>query len=135
MRRITFDEAYAQYGCDKPDLRFGMEIQDVTTLFEPLGLNFLTSVLQKGGRVGGMHISAVSFSRSDLEGWVTHAQKLGSSGLLWIRLKDDLTIESPIAKFLPEQFIAQLKSVWPDVRAGSIFFFVAGVYKKTWEIL
>ncbi len=135
LRRITFDEAFARYGCDKPDLRFGLEIHDTTPLFATTELTFLKAILSKGGKIGGIYVQGVDFSRSDLEGWVGHAQKLGASGLVWMRVKDEQTIESPIAKFLPNNFFAQLKTVYPEVTIGSVIFLVAGPYKKAWEVL
>jgi aspartyl-tRNA synthetase len=135
LQRITFDEAFARYGCDKPDLRFGLDIHDMTPLFAATELTFLKTILSKSGRIGGIHVSGADFSRSDLEGWVAHAQKLGASGLVWMRIKDEQTIESPITKFLPDGFIAQLKTIYHDVAVGSVIFMVAGEYKKAWEIL
>jgi len=135
LQRITFADAFARYGCDKPDLRFGIEIHDTTALFANTELTFLKAILSKGGKIGGIHVHSADFSRSDLEGWVAHAQKLGASGLIWMRIKDEQTIESPITKFLPNDMFALLKTIYHDLSIGSVIFLVAGEYKKAWEVL
>ena len=135
FRRMHYDEAYNTYGCDKPDLRFGLPIYDSTKLFASTELSFLREVLDKGGKVGGLHVPAHEFSRSELEGWVGKAQKMGAKGLLWMRVKEDNKIESPVSKFLSEDFFAQLQEVFPNIARGSTVFLVAGPYHKAWETL
>ncbi|GAF86385.1 unnamed protein product, partial [marine sediment metagenome] len=74
-------------------------------------------------------------SRSALDAWVGKAQVLGAKGLLWVRVKSDGKLESPVAKFLPDNFFEQLQAIFPTIAHGSIVFLVAGEYKSTWEIL
>ena len=135
FKRMSYDEAFADYGSDKPDLRFDVKIHDCSPLFKDTELKFIKAVLDKGGKIGGIHLRGTDFSRSDLDKWVEKAQKLGAKGLLWIRLKDDGTLESPVAKFLPKTFFEQLQKVFPTVAQGSVIFLVAGQYKPAWEIL
>ena len=135
FERMTYDEAFSQYGSDKPDLRFEMKIHDCTKLFENTELKFMRAVLDKGGKIGGVHIRGQEFSRSELDGWVDKAQDLGAKGLLWMRIGQDGKVESPVAKFLPEDFFAQLQEVFPTIVRSSVVFLVAGNYKPAWEIL
>src|SRR5690606_23083075 len=75
FQRMTYDEAFRLYGSDKPDVRFDLKINDLTVLFANTELSFLRPILDKGGKIGALHV-AESFSRSELDGWVTKAQKL-----------------------------------------------------------
>lgn len=133
--RMGFEQAFSSYGSDKPDLRFDLKIHDVTSLFANTELKFLRSILDGKGKIGALHIEGREFSRSDLDGWVDKATELGAKGLVWMRVKEDKTVESPIAKFLPADFFEQAKSIFPSLKVGSVLLLVAGQHKETWEIL
>lgn len=132
--RMEYDEAFGSYGSDKPDLRFGLKIHECTSLFHNTELQFLKPVLEKGGKIGGMHVSNCPFSRSELNTWADKAQKLGAKGLLWVRFKDG-AIESPVAKFLPADFKEQAAKIFHGLDNDSVLFLVAGPYKDAWEAL
>jgi aspartyl-tRNA synthetase len=133
--RMTYQDAFADYGSDKPDLRYALKINDLTPAFENTELKFLRTVIDKGGKIGALHVADREFSRSELDAWVPKAQKLGAKGLLWMRFKDEQTIESPVANFLPADFFERVKNVVPDLKAGSVLFIVAGSYKEAWTLL
>lgn len=133
--RMTYDTAFSLYGSDKPDLRFELKIHDCTSLFETTELSFLQAVLKKSGKIGGLHVANAPFSRSELNAWTEKAQKLGAKGLLWIRFKKDGTIESPVAKFLPETFLSDVQKIFSDAVAGSVLFLIAGQYDDAWTLL
>lgn len=133
--RMTFDDAFAAYGSDKPDLRFGLKINDITSVFAATELKFLRAVLDKGGKVGALHIEDREFSRSDLDGWVGKAQELGAQGLLWVRFNQEGIAESPVSKFLPATFLDDIKKVIPAAKPGSVLLILAGPHKQTWDIL
>ncbi len=135
FKHLTFDEAFAQYGSDKPDLRFGLDIHDATSLFKDTELKFLRAVVDKGGKIGALHARSHDFSHTELNKWVDKAQKLGAKGLLWIHIKDENKIVSPVSKFLPEDFFARAQKVFPTIARGSVLFLVAGQYKPAWEVL
>lgn len=134
FRRMTYDEAFGLYGSDKPDLRLGLPIVDLTTLFAHTELSFLRAILDKQGKVGALHVRH-DFTRSELDSWVNKAQKLEAKGLLWIRMKEDGSIDSPVAKFLPEDFVVQLKQLVPEFGIGSTLFIVAGKQTQAWTVL
>lgn len=134
FRRMAYDEAFSLYGSDKPDLRFGLPIVDLTTLFAHTELSFLRAILDKQGKVGALHVRH-DFTRSELDSWVNKAQKLEAKGLLWIRMKEDGSIDSPVAKFLPEDFATHLKQILPEFGIGSILFIVAGKQTQAWTVL
>lgn len=133
--RMTFDQAFCEYGCDKPDIRFELKINDITSLFKTTELSFLRAVVDKAGKVGALHVKAHDFTRSELEGWVGKAQKCGAQGLLWIRFAQDNKIESPVSKFLPADFMEQVKTLIHDIAVGSTLFIVAGQQAVAWPIL
>jgi len=135
FKRMPFDEAFGTYGCDKPDLRFGLPIIDCAVLFKDTEIAFLKSVVTKGGALGCLHIPQHHFSRSELESWVNRALSNGAKGLLWIRLNNEGKIEAPVAKFLPEDFAERIKSLIPSFKAGDTLFIMAGAFKETWTQL
>lgn len=133
--RMPYDEAFAQYGSDKPDVRFDLKIQDCTSLFETTELKFMRSILEKGGKIGALHVEGRQFSRGELDKWVSRATELGAKGLVYIHVKDTDKLESPISKFLPSNFLEQARALFPTIAQGSTLFLVAGPYKDSWEVL
>lgn len=132
--RMTYDEAFAQYGCDKPDLRFDLPITDVSPLFQDTTIKFLRATLDAKGKIGALHVQGHSFSRAELDMWSERAPKLGAKGLLWIRFKDGKP-DSSVAKFLPEDFTARCKSLFPTLSDDSTLFLIAASYKEAWTAL
>lgn len=135
FERLTYNEAFSTYGSDKPDLRFGLPIYDFTSLFAETELKFLRSILDKGGRIGGLHLQGKNLSRSDLDRWVDKAQQIGAKGLLWLKIEEDGTIDSPVQKFLPANFYEQIRTICPAAAHGDIIFLIAGQYENAWEYL
>ena len=135
LQRMPYDEAIALYGSDKPDLRFGMPINDLTTLFSDTQLAFLRATLDKGGKIGALHVQGYNFTRSELEHWVSQAIKNGAKGLVWIRFKEQGAFEAPIAKFLPNDFFNRVKAHIPSLAEGDTLFIIGGPYKESWTQL
>ena len=135
LQRMHYDNAIAHYGSDKPDLRFEMPIQDLTNVFADTQVAFLRTTLDKGGKIGALHVHKHQFTRSELESWVGQALKNGAKGLVWLRFKEQGTFEAPIAKFLPADFFNGVKAVIPSLEEGDTLFIVAGPYKEAWTQL
>lgn len=135
FQRLTYDEAFERYGSDKPDLRYELEIQNITSLFHDTELKFLKTVIKESGEVGALHVSEKQFTRSELEGWVNKSMKMGAKGLLWIRFNENGIAESPVSKFLPENFLQQVQQLIPTVKAGDTLFLIAGKYQEAWTLL
>lgn len=131
--RMTFEQAFSLYGSDKPDFRFGLKIQDCTSLFEGTELKFIKAVLEKKGKIGAIHIQDHEFTRSELDNIVDRATQLGAKGLLWIRFKDG--VDSPVAKFLPADFFDKAQAVLPGLSTKSTLFLIAGDYAQAWTLL
>ena len=100
--RMTWREAMDRYGTDKPDIRFGMELLDLGSIFEGTGFKAFAGVLAAGGTVRGINAGALELSRSGLDALVSRAQELGAKGLVWIVVEDDESLRSPVAKFLSD---------------------------------
>ncbi len=135
IKRMTYDEAFSNYGSDKPDLRFELKVHDITSLFAQTQLSFLKAVLEQQGKIGCLYLHDTQFTRSELEGWVAKAQLLGAKGMLWIKVGENNILESPVAKFLPPTFFDELKVTFPSLQKGDTFFIIAGAYESAWELL
>lgn len=135
LQRMQYKQAFDEYGCDKPDLRFELKIKDFSTLFEKTEIKFLRSVLDSNGKIGGLIVKDKNFSRSELDSLVEKSIKFGAKGLLWIKFNNEGKAESPIAKFLPENFFEQLKSLVPDLNINDTLFLIAGQYDEAWTLL
>jgi len=132
---MKYEDAFSNYGVDKPDLRYDVKIKDATSLFKETELQFLNKIINSGGKVGGLHITNKTFSRSELEGWVNKSMLFGAKGLLWIRFNEDGKHESPVSKFLPDDFLQQAQAVFTKLKSGDTLFFIAGKYDKAWPLL
>ncbi len=132
---MSYDRAFALYGSDKPDLRFGLEIHDCTTLFEHTEVKFLASIVARGGRVGALCIDEHHFSRSELDTWSGRASEIGAEGIVWIRIRENGSLESPLAKLLPATFFDECRRLIPCVKPNSTLFLIAGPFKNAWTSL
>ena len=98
--RLGYDEAMARFGSDKPDLRFGLELQDVSALFVDGEFQAFAQVVAGGGAVKALRIpGAGSMSRKELDDLTAEARQAGAKGLVWIKVTSD-GVNSPVAKFL-----------------------------------
>jgi len=99
LPRIPYDEALARYGSDKPDLRFGLEIRELTDAFRGTEFNAFGGAIELGAVIRGLNAGARELSRADLDGFVGRAQELGAKGLVWA-FREGEGWRSPVAKFL-----------------------------------
>ena len=136
LPRYTYDEVFSRFGSDKPDMRFGLEIKNISTLFAATPLTFLKTILEKKGHVGALCVTQKVFTRSELDNWVGFVTKeLGSQGLIWVRWKEDGSLESPISKHLPADFFDQAKAIFPELTKTSTLFIIAGPHEEAWTTL
>ena len=133
--RMAYDDAFEYYGSDKPDLRFDLKIRNCTTLFEQSDIKFLRAVIDSGGKIGALCVPDHSFTRSELDSLTGRAPKLGAKGILWIRFDENGNPDSSIAKFLPETFFEDCKSIFPGINKQCTLFIIAGSYKQAWTAL
>lgn len=134
--RMPYKEAFDKYGSDKPDIRLELLISNISDLFKNISIDFINKILEKNGEIGALHVQNKKFTRSELDNFVDYMLKNGAKGLLWIKVGEDgKTLESPIAKFLPTNFIESLKAKFPSVTAHDTFFIIAGEYETAWTFL
>jgi aspartyl-tRNA synthetase len=105
MRRLAYDEAIDRYGTDKPDLRFALELHDLTEVFRGSEFNAFRQAIERGSLVRGLNAARHEMSRSDLDGLVAEATELGAKGLVWAVVEGE-GWRSPVAKFLSADEIA-----------------------------
>jgi aspartyl-tRNA synthetase len=104
MRRIPYDEAISRYGTDKPDVRFGLELVDLTEVFRGSEFNAFRQAIEGGSVVRALNAGKHEMSRADLDGLVGEATELGAKGLVWAVVEPD-GWRSPVAKFLSAEEI------------------------------
>ena len=125
FKRITWHEAMSKYGSDKPDLRFGMEINDVSDLVSQSEFKVFTDAIKNGGVVKCLRVEGGSkFSRKEIDEFTEIAKIYGAKGLAYITLSPEEGIKSPIAKFLTEEQISEILKKCGAV-TGDIVFFAA----------
>ncbi len=131
--RMSFAEAMDKYGSDKPDLRFGLLINDVTSIFLNTEFGVFKKTIESGGKVKAMLLKGKTLSRKDLDTAVDTAKELGSGGLIWMR-KDAEGLQSPIVKFLNDEEKSQLISTL-GVEAGDVIFIMADKNLKVSDLM
>jgi len=122
--RLTYQEALGRYGSDKPDLRFGMELVDVSDLVANSGFKVFAQAVAKGGQVKAINAKGCAkFSRKEIDELPQVVAPYGAKGLAWISLSPE-GIKSPIAKFFTEE---ELKDILDRLGAeeGDLLLFVA----------
>jgi aspartyl-tRNA synthetase len=106
--RLSYVEAMDRFGSDKPDLRFGLELAEVTELADGIEANFVKSGLEAGQRVHGLFVPGASLSRKQLDEWTEAAKTLGAPGLMTLELSGEGP-KGSVGKFVADQFaFAQL---------------------------
>jgi aspartyl-tRNA synthetase len=103
--RMTWHDAMERYGTDKPDVRFGIELVELTDIFASTGFKAFAGQTVKGIRVPG----SGDFSRKRLDDLTDAAKRWGAKGLVWMRVTDE-GLDSPVAKFLSEAELAGVRS-------------------------
>ena len=99
--RMPYSQAMARFGNDKPDIRFGLEIRELSALFSQTDIKVFRQIVADGGVVRGLIVSDDPFSRKELDDLIPLAQDFGAKGLAWIRLTED-GWQSPLAKFVSD---------------------------------
>jgi aspartyl-tRNA synthetase len=121
---MTYEEAIDQYGLDKPDLRFGMKLKDISDEVKDSEFNIFSGTVKKGGQVKGIKVKGgAKFSRSEIDELEDFVKLYDAKGLAWIMLKDN-DIKSPIAKFLSEKEINNIINKM-EAKDGELLLFVA----------
>ena len=132
--RLTWQQAMDRFGVDKPDLRFGMEIRDLTGLFS--GSEFLgfTGAIESGGVVRGINTGVRDLARSAADALVEEAKRLGAKGLVWMIVEGDGSLRSPVAKFLSADEQAGIIDHL-EGKPGEVLLLIADQWRTAVEVL
>ena len=135
LKRMTWQEAMDRFGSDKPDVRFGMELIDVSEVVAGCGFGVFTGALENGGSVRGINVKGqAAMSRKKIDKLVDHAKGCGAKGLAYLSINEDGTYKSSFAKFMTEEELAALVSAM-DGQPGDLLLFAADRNKIVWEVL
>ena len=132
--RLTYAEAMDRYGTDKPDIRFGMELIDLSDIFAQTEFKAFAGVLESGGTVRGINAGALGLSRAGLDGLVAQALEHGAKGLVWMVVEEDGSLRSPVAKFLSDAEQSDVKKTL-DAAPGDVLLIVADKAKVALDVL
>ena len=133
--RLTYDESMNLYGTDKPDIRYGMKINDFTDLCKDNQFKVLSDTVSRGEVVKGLVVPKGSeFSRRQIDDIVDYSKNLGSGGLIWIVLDSEFEFKSIVKKYLDKNFVKKLAK-FSGAKNGDMILMVAGKNKNTLEIL
>ncbi|MDD6770213.1 MAG: aspartate--tRNA ligase [Inconstantimicrobium porci] len=134
IKRMTFKEAMEKYGSDKPDLRFGMEITDITEAVKTSDFKVFKGAIEDGGSVRALCLKGgATMGRKDIDRLGEFVKTYKAKGLAWIQLKEE-GIKSPIAKFLSEDEMNAIVSTM-NAETGDLILIVADKNKVVFQSL
>ncbi|MCX6357651.1 MAG: aspartate--tRNA ligase [Candidatus Aureabacteria bacterium] len=132
--RMTHADALGRFGSDKPDLRYGMELKNVTQLLTGSSFKTFASAIEAGGLVKGIAVpGSAGASRKELDDLTAFAVQQGARGLAWFKVRKDI-LESPIAKFFTPETLAALRAAL-GATEGDLILFVADAPKVVYAVL
>ena len=135
IQRMTWQDAMDRFGSDKPDLRFGMELQNVSEVVRGCEFAVFKNALEAGGTVRGINAKGQgSMPRKKIDKLVEFAKDYGAKGLVYIAIHEDGTVKSSFAKFMTEDEMNRLVEAM-DGQAGDLLLFAADKNKVVWDVL
>ncbi|MFH1210388.1 MAG: aspartate--tRNA ligase [archaeon] len=124
FKKLTYDEAIGKYGSDKPDLRFGLELHDITGIVKDSDFSVFKNVIEHGGIVKCLNAKGCgTFSRKDIDELTAHAATYGAKGLAWAKV-DNNVLTSSITKYLGEKVQKEIMKV-SDAKNNDLILFIA----------
>jgi aspartyl-tRNA synthetase len=135
FKRITYSQAMARFGTDRPDMRFGFEIVDLTDIASGCGFKVFRDIADAGGIVRAINAkNCANFSRKDLDDLTEFAVQFGAKGLAWVKMKAGGEWQSPIAKFFSDQERLDIAKAL-DAVEGDLLFFGADKPNVVFQVL
>lgn len=135
IQRMTWQEAMDRFGSDKPDLRFGMELCDVSEVVKGCGFGVFTGALENGGSVRGINVKGQgNMPRKKIDALVKSAKDYGAKGLAYLVLNEDGSYKSSFAKFMTEEEMGRLVTAM-NGEAGDLLLFAADKNKVVYDVL
>ena len=131
---MTYEEAIRRFGSDKPDLRFGMELKDISDAVRASEFKVFSNTVNNGGQVKGINFKGgADLPRRTIDSYVEYVKEYKAKGLAWIALKEG-ELKSPIVKFLEDEELENIKSIM-EAEAGDLLLFVADDNKVVTDAL
>lgn len=135
IQRMTWQEAMDRFGSDKPDMRFGMELTDVSEIVKGCGFGVFTGALENGGSVRGINVKGQgAMPRKKIDALVKFAKDFGAKGLAYLVINEDGTYKSSFAKFMTEEELHALVEGMQG-EPGDLLLFAADKNKIVWDVL
>ena len=135
IQRMTWQEAMDRFGSDKPDLRFGMELKDVSEVVKGCGFGVFTGALENGGSVRGINAKGQGgMPRKKIDALVKFAKDFGAKGLAYLAINEDGTYKSSFAKFMTDDELKALVDAM-EGEPGDLLLFAADKNKIVWDVL
>ena len=135
IQRMTWQEAMDRFGSDKPDLRFGMELHDVSEVVKDCEFVVFKNALENGGSVRGINAKGQGgMPRKKIDKLVDFAKDYGAKGLAYVAIQEDGSFKSSFGKFMKEEEMGALIQAM-DGQAGDLLLFAADKNKVVWDVL
>lgn len=133
--RLTYEEAMSRFGKDNPDLRYGLELKDISDLAPGCGFQVFERVVAEGGKVCGINASGLGeYSRKQIDELAEYVNRFGARGLAYLAILKDGEYRSSFAKFLKEEIIKEILARM-DAQPGDLLLFVADKPEVVFESL
>jgi aspartyl-tRNA synthetase len=134
LLRLSFDEAMEKYGSDKPDLRFNLEMKTLNKIFEKTSFKVFQDQLKNNGIITGLLAPGCGdYTRNQLDILTDFVKKMGATGLIWVRVKED-GLEAPVMKFFTEEEKVNLVKTF-NAKPGDLIFIITGQRIKALSIM
>lgn len=135
MKRMAWQEAMDRFGSDKPDMRFGMELKDVSDIVKNCGFAVFTGAIEAGGSVRGINVAGEgSMPRKKIDALVKTAKDFGAKGLAYLVINEDGTYKSSFSKFMQEEDLKNLVTAM-DGKPRDLLLFAADRDKIVYDVL
>lgn len=135
IQRMTWQEAMDRFGSDKPDIRFGMELKDISDLVKNCGFGVFTGALENGGTVRGINAAGQgAMPRKKIDALVDFVKGYGAKGLAWLAINGDGSFKSSFSKFMTEDELNAIVGRL-DGKPGDLLLFAADSTKIVWSVL
>ena len=131
---MPYQEAMDRFGSDKPDVRFGLELCDVSELVADCGFGVFSGAIERGGSVRGIRLPKSTLTRKQIDSFTKVVAEYGAKGLAWCKIKEDGSWQSTFGKFLDEDTQAKITAKL-EMEVGDIAFFVADKNKVVYAAL
>lgn len=126
FKRITWQESMDRFGTDQPDVRFGMELKDLSDIVKDVNFKVFSGAIENGGKVKAIAVpgGADKYSRKDIDKYAEYVERFGAKGLAWMKVTDD-GLTGPIAKFFDDQSVVDQMLAATEAKSGDLLLFAA----------